>query len=79
VTIVRRLAIARTLPEVMQITTQAARRLYHSFSCSSPMCPIGSFCGSAHPCQVRLADVARFLSCASDEKPFPWEEWPKAE
>jgi hypothetical protein len=28
---------------------------------------------------VWLADVARFLSCASDEKPFPWKEWPKAE
>jgi hypothetical protein len=28
---------------------------------------------------VWLADVARFLSCASDEKPFPWKDWPKAE
>jgi hypothetical protein len=27
---------------------------------------------------VWLADVARFLSCASDEKPFPWKEWPNA-
>ena len=28
---------------------------------------------------VWLADVARFLSCASDEKPFPWKDWPTAE
>lgn len=27
---------------------------------------------------VWLADVGRFLSCASDEKPFPWKDWPKA-
>jgi hypothetical protein len=25
------------------------------------------------------ADVVRFLSCASEEKPFPWKEWPSAE
>lgn len=23
-----------------------------------------------------FADTARFLSCASDEKPFPWRDWP---
>jgi hypothetical protein len=23
-----------------------------------------------------LADVARFLTCATDEKPFPWRPWP---
>jgi uncharacterized protein DUF4389 len=28
---------------------------------------------------VWLADVGRFLSCASDDKPFPWKDWPKAE
>ncbi len=25
-----------------------------------------------------LAEVARFQSCASDEKPFPWKDWPSA-
>ena len=25
-----------------------------------------------------LADVAQFLTCATDEKPFPWRPWPKA-
>lgn len=25
-----------------------------------------------------FSDVTRFLSCASDEKPFPWIEWPDA-
>ena len=25
-----------------------------------------------------LADVARFMTCASDEKPFPWQPWPAA-
>jgi hypothetical protein len=28
---------------------------------------------------VWLADVARFQSCASHEKPFPWKDWPKPE
>ena len=23
-----------------------------------------------------LEDTARFLTCASEEKPFPWREWP---
>lgn len=23
-----------------------------------------------------FADAARFISCASDEKPFPWRDWP---
>lgn len=23
-----------------------------------------------------FADTARFLSCATDEKPFPWRDWP---
>jgi len=22
------------------------------------------------------ADTARFLSCATDAKPFPWQDWP---
>lgn len=26
-----------------------------------------------------LRDAARFQSCASDDKPFPWADWPKAE
>jgi Domain of unknown function (DUF4389) len=25
---------------------------------------------------VWLADTAKFLSCATEEKPFPWKEWP---
>ena len=25
-----------------------------------------------------LADAARYLSCASDAKPFPWAPWPPA-
>jgi hypothetical protein len=27
---------------------------------------------------IWLADVARFLTCATDEKPFPWRAWPGA-
>ena len=23
-----------------------------------------------------FADTARFLSCATDAKPFPWQDWP---
>ena len=26
-----------------------------------------------------FADVVRFLTCASDDKPFPWKDWPSAE
>jgi hypothetical protein len=26
-----------------------------------------------------LADTARYLSCASDAKPFPWAPWPPAQ
>jgi len=25
-----------------------------------------------------LAEVGQFLSCASEEKPFPWRSWPDA-
>ena len=25
---------------------------------------------------IWLADVARFQTCATDEKPFPWRPWP---
>lgn len=25
---------------------------------------------------VWLSDAARFLSCASENKPFPWDQWP---
>ncbi len=25
---------------------------------------------------VWLGDVARFQTCATDEKPFPWRQWP---
>jgi hypothetical protein len=27
---------------------------------------------------VWFSEVARFLSCASEEKPFPWKPWPEA-
>ena len=26
-----------------------------------------------------FADVVRFLTCASDDKPFPWKDWPAPE
>jgi len=26
-----------------------------------------------------LAETARFLSCAADEKPFPWAPWPSTD
>ena len=26
-----------------------------------------------------LAETARFVSCASESKPFPWAEWPSAD
>lgn len=26
-----------------------------------------------------LADVAAFQSCATEQKPFPWDEWPREE
>jgi Domain of unknown function (DUF4389) len=25
-----------------------------------------------------LAEVGRFLTCATEEKPFPWRSWPEA-
>ena len=25
---------------------------------------------------IWLAEVARFLTCATDDKPFPWRSWP---
>lgn len=28
---------------------------------------------------IWFADVARFLSCVSDEIPFPWKSWPDTE
>jgi hypothetical protein len=28
---------------------------------------------------VWLADIARFQCCASDDKPFPWKDWPQGE
>ena len=26
-----------------------------------------------------FGEIARFLSCATDEKPFPWKSWPDSE
>ncbi len=28
---------------------------------------------------IWLADVAAFQSCATEQKPFPWNEWPRAD
>jgi hypothetical protein len=28
---------------------------------------------------IWLAEAARFLTCASESKPFPWQEWPRGE
>jgi hypothetical protein len=27
---------------------------------------------------IWLAEIARFLCCATDDKPFPWRSWPDA-
>jgi Domain of unknown function (DUF4389) len=27
---------------------------------------------------IWLAEIGRFLSCATDDKPFPWRPWPEA-
>ncbi len=27
---------------------------------------------------IWLAEIGRFLSCATDDKPFPWRSWPDA-
>jgi Domain of unknown function (DUF4389) len=27
---------------------------------------------------IWLADIGQFLTCATDEKPFPWAPWPNA-
>jgi len=27
---------------------------------------------------IWLAEIGRFLSCATDDKPFPWRSWPNA-
>jgi hypothetical protein len=32
--------------------------------------------GFGNSLAVWLADVARFLTCATDDKPFPWRPWP---
>jgi hypothetical protein len=34
---------------------------------------LGRFGGSL---AIWLADVGRFLTCATDDKPFPWRSWP---
>jgi hypothetical protein len=32
--------------------------------------------GFGNSLSIWLAEVGRFLTCASDEKPFPWRPWP---
>jgi len=32
--------------------------------------------GFGNPLSIWLAEVGRFLTCASDDKPFPWKPWP---
>jgi hypothetical protein len=27
---------------------------------------------------IWLAEIGRFLTCATDDKPFPWRPWPEA-
>ena len=27
---------------------------------------------------IWLAEIGRFLTCAADDKPFPWRPWPEA-
>jgi hypothetical protein len=38
-----------------------------------PNSPLARFGSSL---SVWLGDVARFQTCAADEKPFPWRPWP---
>jgi len=40
-----------------------------------PNLMLASFCNSL---SIWLAEVGRFLTCASDEKPFPWRPWSDA-
>lgn len=32
-----------------------------------------------HSLALWLAETARFVACASEEKPFPWAPWPPSE
>jgi Domain of unknown function (DUF4389) len=32
--------------------------------------------GFGNSLSIWLAEVGRFLTCASDDKPFPWKPWP---
>jgi hypothetical protein len=34
--------------------------------------------GFGNTLAIWLADAGRFLACATDEKPFPWRQWPNA-
>ncbi len=38
--------------------------------------PNPKLCRFGRSLSVWLADTARFLSCDTDQKPFPWTEWP---
>ena len=39
----------------------------------------GLLAGFGNSLAVWLAETARFLCCATDEKPFPWRSWPRAD
>src|SRR3990170_4606855 len=41
--------------------------------------PNGLLVGFGKSLALWLAETARFLSCATDEKPFPWVAWPQAD
>ncbi len=38
--------------------------------------PNPKLCRFGKSLSVWLADTARFLSCDTDQKPFPWTDWP---
>jgi hypothetical protein len=40
--------------------------------------PNPALAGFGHSLSIWLAEVGRFLTCASEEKPFPWKPWPDA-
>ncbi len=39
----------------------------------------GLLAGFGKSLALWLAETARFLCCATDEKPFPWRSWPRAD
>jgi hypothetical protein len=52
---------------------QGARRHLWLLFTREPNNPLVRFGNSL---VIWFADVARFQTCATDEKPFPWRPWP---